>query len=164
MQFRVFSVAATGDLAAEEELNCFLRSHRVASVQKQLVVEAGTAYWCFCVEFLLGQSSAGGGPKSRSRVDYKEVLSEADFAVFARLRDARKQLATEEAIPVYAVCTNEQLAEMARTRPTTLGDLKKIEGFGDAKAEKYGAALLAASGEQSVTNSKNDDEAGGPSD
>ena len=45
---------------------------------------------------------------------------------------------------MYAVCTNEQLAEMAKARAATLADLKKIDGFGDAKAEKYGEAFLAA--------------------
>ena len=77
-------------------------------------------------------------------MDYKEILSADDFAVFVRLREARKQLAGKEAIPVYAVCTNEQLAEMAKARAATLADLKKIDGFGDAKAEKFGETFLAA--------------------
>ena len=158
MQFRVFSVAATGDLDAEEEFNCFLRSHRVVSVQKQLVVEDGTAYWCFCVEFLLGPKPTERGSKKRLRVDYKEVLSEEDFAVFARLRDARKDLAAEEAVPVYAVCTNEQLAEMARRRAATMGDLKNIDGFGDAKADKYGESLLAAMRDSSQPDGEKSDE------
>ena len=55
----------------------------------------------------LPESKGGGG---RPRVDYKEILSADEFAVFVRLREVRKQLAATEAIPVYAVCTNEQLA------------------------------------------------------
>lgn len=39
-------------------------------------------------------------------MDYKEILSEDDFAVFVRLRDARKELAGKEAIPV-TVCCND---------------------------------------------------------
>ena len=77
-------------------------------------------------------------------MDYKEILSADDFAVFVCLREARKQLAGKEAIPVYAVCTNEQLAEMAKGRAAMLTDLKKIEGFGEAKAEKFGETFLAA--------------------
>jgi hypothetical protein len=45
-------------------------------------------------------------------VDYKEVLNEADFAVFSRLRDLRKVIAEKEAVPAYAIFTNEQLAAM----------------------------------------------------
>ena len=144
MQFKLFSIPATGDAEAEEELNRFLRSHRAVSVQKELVQGGQTTNWCFCVEYLLNSplpERKGGG---RSRVDYKEILAADDFAVFVRLREARKELAGEEAIPVYAVSTNEQLAEMARSRAATLSDLKKIDGFGDAKAEKYGATFLTA--------------------
>jgi hypothetical protein len=32
MQFKLFSIPATGDVEAEEELNRFLRSHRAVSV------------------------------------------------------------------------------------------------------------------------------------
>jgi hypothetical protein len=45
-------------------------------------------------------------------VDYKEVMNEADFAVFSRLRDLRKVIAEKEAVPAYAIFTNEQLAAM----------------------------------------------------
>lgn len=143
MQLKLFSIAATGDAEAEEELNRFLRSHRAISVQKHLVASGPAAYWSFCVEYLV-TSGSGRQNGGRARVDYKEVLSEEDFAVFVRLRETRKSLAEREAIPVYAVCTNGQLAAMAQRRATTLGDLKGIDGFGDAKAEKYGAILLEA--------------------
>jgi len=143
MQFKLFSIPATGDYAAEEELNLFLRSHRAVSVQRELVQSGGGASWCFCIEYLLGprptSEQQGGG---RRRVDYKELLSEDDFSLFAQLRERRKQLAAKDVIPVYAVCTNEQLAEIAKARPTSLPELKKIEGLGEAKAEKYGQVLL----------------------
>jgi superfamily II DNA helicase RecQ len=147
MQFKLFSIPATGDAEAEEELNRFLRSHRAVSVQKELVQGGQTAYWCFCIEYLLGIIPEGKG-SGRQRVDYKEILSAEDFAIFVRLREARKELAGREAIPVYAVSTNEQLAEMAKSRAATLADLKKIDGFGDAKAEKYGETFLLAIGEE----------------
>jgi superfamily II DNA helicase RecQ len=144
VQFKLFSIPATGDADSEEELNRFLRSHRAVSVQKELVQGGPTAYWCFCVEYLLNSPLPEGKGGGRPRVDYKELLSADDFAVFARLREARKELAGKEAIPVYAVCTNEQLAEMAKGRAATLADLKKIDGLGEAKAEKFGETLLAA--------------------
>ena len=96
------------------------------------------------MEYLLNSPLPEGKGGGRPRVDYKEILSAEDFAVFVRLREARKQLAATEAIPVYAVCTNEQLAEMVKARAATLADLKKIDGFGDAKAEKFGEPFLAA--------------------
>jgi len=144
MQFRLFSIPASGSPEGEEELNRFLRSHRAVSVQRELVQIGTAASWCFCVEYLPGSQPAPEQPGGRRRIDYKEVLSEDDFSLFAQLRDVRKQLAAGEAIPVYAVCTNEHLAEIAKARPATLAELKKIEGFGEAKAEKYGESLLKA--------------------
>jgi len=143
VQFKILSIPATGDVYAEEELNRFLRSHRAVSVQRELVQSGTAAYWCFCIEHLPGSAGSDETGGRRRRVDYKEVLSEADFAVFARLRDVRKELAASEAVPVYAIATNEQLAEMARARSATAADLKKIDGFGEAKAEKYGETFLA---------------------
>lgn len=45
-------------------------------------------------------------------------------------------------MPVYTILTNAQLAAMARTVPQTKTELGKTEGFGSAKLERYGDALL----------------------
>ncbi|MBN2291350.1 MAG: HRDC domain-containing protein [Pirellulales bacterium] len=164
MQFKIIAISAIGDLDAEEELNRFLRSHRVISAKKELVQTSTTSYWCFCIEYIDGPPSGREKESSRRRVDYKEVLSESDFAVFVQLREVRKQLATDEAIPVYVVCTNEQLAEMARNRSESISNLKKINGFGEAKAEKYGSAFLKAIQESSKRQGDQQDAESGKSD
>ena len=143
MQFAFFSIPTDGDSAVTDELNHFLRSHRVVSVQKELTQRDTSPCWRLCVEYLdvsPGASSSSG--KRVSRVDYKEVLSEADFAVFARLRELRKELAAAEGIPVYGVCANEQLAEVAKRRPASLAELQEIDGLGEARLGKYGEAFL----------------------
>jgi superfamily II DNA helicase RecQ len=134
MQFGFFSIPTDGDSVITEELNRFLRSHRVVSVQKELTQRDTSPCWRLCVEYLdVSPNASGSQAKRGSRIDYKEVLSGEDFAVFARLRDIRKEMAAAEGLPVYAVCTNEQLAEMATRRPTSLTELKEIEGLGEAK-------------------------------
>ena len=87
-----------------------------------------------------GNQVAGSGKK---RVDYKEVLSPEDFAVFVRLREWRKKTAGIEAVPLYTVFTNEQIAEMAKERPRTLAGLGQIQGVGEARIKKYGTDVLA---------------------
>jgi len=74
------------------------------------------------------------------------VLSPDDFAVFARLRDLRKEIAKEEAVPVYTIFTNEQLATLVTARARSKADLEKVAGVGDARIEKYGERFLAALG------------------
>ena len=52
-------------------------------------------------------------------------------------------IAKDEAVPVYMVFTNEQLAQMVRRRPSK-ADLDKIAGVGEARIQKYGDAFWRA--------------------
>jgi hypothetical protein len=61
MQLKVFAVTAQGGEEAVEEMNKFLRSHRVLSIERRLV-EQGGAYWSFCVEYL-ERGGEGSGPR-----------------------------------------------------------------------------------------------------
>ena len=45
------------------------------------------------------------------KVDYKEILSEEDFIFYSKLRELRKELTNNEALPVYTFFTNEQLVK-----------------------------------------------------
>jgi superfamily II DNA helicase RecQ len=147
MQLKVFAIGAQGGDEAAEELNKFLRGQRVLAVERRLIEQPGGAYWTFCVEYLeRGGESGGSGAADRTRrgVDYKEVLNEADFVVFAKLRDLRKSVAEKEGVPAYSVFTNEQLAAMVTGRVDSQAALGKIDGVGSARLEKYGAAFVDA--------------------
>jgi superfamily II DNA helicase RecQ len=142
MPFEFIQIPANGQGSAKEELNRLLRGGRIATVKKEFVSNGDDSFWAFCIEFLDGSLSADksrGGPK----IDYKEVLDEAQFAVFARLRDLRKALSDKEAIPAYSIFTNEQLAAMVTGKVDSLAAMGTIPGVGAARLEKYGAAFLA---------------------
>ena len=62
--------------------------------------------------------------------------------MFVKLRELRKQIATAEAVPVYMVFTNGQLAEMVRMKAKTKAALEQIEGVGGARVDKYGPRIL----------------------
>jgi superfamily II DNA helicase RecQ len=152
MQLRFFSIPASGDPVGEEELNQFLRSHRVLAVQREFVAQGSGSYWSLVVEFLEGSPASGAGRSSGARPDYKQLLAPQDFAVFLRLRQWRKLAAEEEGVPVYTIFTNEQLAEMARLRPTTKDALGSIAGVGTARLERYGETVLGmVRGDQAST-------------
>lgn len=146
MQMAFFAIPARGDNGLQEDLNQFLRSHRVLTMHREFVAQGENSFWALAVEYLEGPAPSGPASiserGSKSRVDYKEVLSTDDFAIFAKLRDWRKTTAEQEGIPVYAVLTNEQLAAIATKRPTTAAQLREIEGIGEAKATKYGDGVL----------------------
>lgn len=146
MQLRFFQIQA-GDHLAGEELNKFLRSHRVLCIDRELTRRDSSPAWAVCVEYLegVGPSPSTGGPRrsEERKVDYKEMLSAADFGIFSSLRELRKSLAEAEGVPVYAVFTNDQLAKLAQTRPASKAALEKVEGVGVSKIEKYGERMLA---------------------
>ena len=151
MQLMMFSIPALRPGDAHEELNKFLRSHRILSMNRQLVGNDNAAFWAVSVEYLerTGDApTATGGQtmaeRMRGKVDYKEILSAEDFVVFARLREVRKAISEKEAVPPYAVMTNEQLAAVVTGKVDTMAGLGKIEGIGASRLEKYGAAILAA--------------------
>jgi hypothetical protein len=113
MGLRFFLVPVRDSENAERELNGFLATHKVLSIDRQLVDVGMNSFWAICVDYLT--SSAGESTLtsnlSRSRVDYKTILPPEEFEVFSRLRQLRKDLAQSEAVPVYALFTNEQLAQ-----------------------------------------------------
>ena len=136
MQVALFTVTP-GDSRALEELNRFLRSQRVLALER----ECHGGVWSFCVTYQFGILAEIGGTE---KVDYKAVLDGPTFALFSHLRTVRKALAEKESLPPYAVFTNAQLAEIARRRCALPGDLEKIDGIGQARVEKFGAAVLVA--------------------
>tara|TARA_Y100000588_G_scaffold43262_1_gene41161 strand:+ start:599 stop:1081 length:483 start_codon:yes stop_codon:yes gene_type:complete len=141
-KYRFFRIPACGDADLELELNTFLKKNSVVDVRQEFVSEGGREHWCFSVRAREG-ASVPGGRKGVSRVDYKDELEPNDFALFAKLRDLRKEVAKKEEIPAYAVFTNEQLAAMARAKPDSAADLRQVEGVGESRAGKYGEAFLA---------------------
>jgi len=129
MQLKFFTIPVHGNDASQEDLNRFLNAHRIVSVERSFVQDGANSAWALCVSF----EPAGAGrpqPGRRGKVDYREVLSEQDFAVFARLRTLRKALAEAEGVPAYALFTNEQLAAMVQRRPGSLAELGELAGAG----------------------------------
>jgi superfamily II DNA helicase RecQ len=104
------------------------------------VQDGPNSAWTVCVTTESGHAKTETPP--RNRVDYREVLSDEDFTVFATLRTLRKEIAEQEGVPPYALFTNEQLAEIVRRRAETATDLKQINGIGPSRIQKYGERFL----------------------
>ena len=140
-QYVSFFVSPFGEKSVTDELNAFVRSHRIVNVEKRLIDgERGTG-WVFLVEY--GTDGGKNTPNASSqRVDYREVLNVAEYALFDKLRTVRKDTAEKAGIPVYAVFTNEQLAAMVKKPPKTAKDLLAIAGVGEARVKQYGNAFL----------------------
>jgi ATP-dependent DNA helicase RecQ len=71
-----------------------------------------------------------------------ESLDPAAQPVFDALRALRTRLATEQQVPPYVVFNDATLRELATHRPGSTAELLGISGIGQAKADRYGEAVL----------------------
>jgi ATP-dependent DNA helicase RecQ len=61
-----------------------------------------------------------------------------DEALFQELRMLRKKLADHQGVPPFVIFSDRSLHEMCRCYPTTLSEMRRINGVGDVKLERYG--------------------------
>jgi len=140
MKCKFLKINALSPLEEEQLFNQFCLQHRCVTIEKHFVANGDASFWSICVSYLEGAEPT---VSKKARVDYKEVLSDEDFAVFAELRDLRKNIADVESVPVYTIFTNEQLAAMVENKVTQKSALQAIDGIGTAKITKYADAFLS---------------------
>ncbi|KPA08761.1 HRDC domain-containing protein [Candidatus Magnetomorum sp. HK-1] len=159
-QFKIFPIPINCPGEKENQLNQFLSSHKIISINREFINDNGKAYICFEVEYITDKQQAENTSKTtenkKSIIDYKEILSHDDFSLYLQLKAWRKSINDDTKIPLYAIFNNEQLAKICQLRPQTKESLKKIDGVGDGKIEKYADAVLKIVSNYSSTNKKID--------
>lgn len=137
MLYKIFTVRLiTGDT---KELNTFLKSHKILNVKEYFVDNGSDSFISFRVEYI---NKSEIEKSSKTKVDYKDILSKDDFILYSDLRDIRKGLAEENGLPVYSIFTNEQLANIVKVKPKTKEKLKSIPEVGESKIEKYSERII----------------------
>jgi ATP-dependent DNA helicase RecQ len=66
----------------------------------------------------------------------------ADGGLFDALRQWRGRTAKDQGVPAYVILHDRTLHELAARKPATLEELLAVAGIGEAKAARYGEALL----------------------
>lgn len=141
MQIKIFTIPINESNDFMVELNKFIASNKIVEVEQQFVANGERSFWSFCVRYIAINSSSNNTP--REKIDYKQVLSEVHFNVFSKLREIRRRLANDDAVPAYAVFTDEELSKIAILDIVTIQEVRKIEGIGVKKMEKYGEKLIS---------------------
>lgn len=75
---------------------------------------------------------SGGGHKSGT----------ADSALFAMLKDLRKEISRKQNLPPFVIFQDPSLEEMAIQYPINVEELKQISGVGAGKALKFGKPFI----------------------
>ncbi len=73
--------------------------------------------------------------KKKSDLEYNSAL-------FALLRQKRKELADQAGVPPYVIFSDRTLIEMAAYYPQSNASLLNIAGVGQVELNRYGAAFL----------------------
>lgn len=143
MQIKVFEIFSSSQSEDEERVNVFLRSHKILKIDKEFYHNDGIGCWTLFISYIENKESTltSAHHERKPKVDYKQILGEEEFKRYVRLREIRKQLAEEEAIPAYAVFTNEELSEIARLEYLSIQELIKLKGIGEKRVEKYGVKI-----------------------
>ncbi len=158
-QFMTFFISPFSEPSSHAELNNFLKSHRIINVEKRLIDgERGTG-WVFLVEYSDNEGAKTSYTMS-AKVDWRDVLTPSQFAIYDLLRKKRKEIGDKTKIPLYGILNNEQLALMAQNPPKNKDEFLKIKGINEAKYKQWGeiflktieTALLSAS---EIKNSEN---------
>lgn len=80
-------------------------------------------------------------PKSSSKKDNSEELTEQENLLMSRLRSLRKKLADEQSVPPYIVFADLSLKQMSKHQPQTPDAFSEISGVGNRKLTQYGEAF-----------------------
>ena len=86
----------------------------------------------------------------RRRVEKEDVpevhsvqkLDPQDADLFEALRSLRGELAREAQMPAFMVFSNATLTDMAKKKPRTMSEFRKVSGVGEIKANWYGKQFL----------------------
>ena len=80
----------------------------------------------------------------REKKDGKKKKDEIEYnhALFALLRQRRKEVADEAGVPPYVIFPDRTLVEMAAYYPQSVSSLLKISGVGQMKLRQYGEPFL----------------------
>lgn len=160
MALHFFCIPVFHPQPAQDELNQFLSTQRVVRVERQWLADGDGSCWAVCVETASGpgplpenlkavagrDNRGAGAPASTSgkvKLDYRDLLSPEDFAVYAQLRALRKEVADREGMPAYAVLNNDQLAALVQRRVGSAAAFGQVEGVGPARVERYAALFLS---------------------
>ncbi|WP_337099834.1 DNA helicase RecQ [Paenibacillus sp. YIM B09110] len=82
----------------------------------------------------------------RMRTTVRQTASADSFAaspLFDALKQWRKERASAEGVPPFMLFFDATLKEIAVAHPLSVDELLNVKGIGSAKADKYGAELLA---------------------
>lgn len=143
MKIKFFTIPLPAVNDYEKELNSFLSTNKIIEFEKKLVQTETQVYWSIFINYEEKNTNYKEEKyKKKEKIDYVKILPPEQSKRYEKIRKIRMEIAKDDAVSAFVIGTNEEIAEIAKFANPTLSDLKKINGFGDKKAEKYGNRIL----------------------
>jgi ATP-dependent DNA helicase RecQ len=70
------------------------------------------------------------------------LFQDYEVEIFDKLRDLRKEIATQNRIPPYVIFSDKTLKELSNNIPTNKEEMLNIHGIGEVKFKRYGEIFL----------------------
>ena len=137
MQIKLYTLPVFGSERIEEEMNRFLRGHRILQVERHFCPDSG-GYWAILIEYVDGDPIAEAPPANRrERKDFTEGLTEEEKMRFERYKAIRKELANQNSMPAYLIFTNEELALLAKMPELREDNTRQVKGIAPQRLRDY---------------------------
>lgn len=135
MQIKTFSIPVFGNATLEEEVNRFLRGHRILQVERHFCADNG-GYWAIFIEY--ADYAPDSAPASRKdKADATKDLNEEEKQRFDYFRKVRREIAMQKSIPAYMVFTDAELAILAKIPELRADTAKDIKGIATSRLNEY---------------------------
>ena len=140
MQIEIFTLPVYDNREQTEEMNNFLRGHKIIDIEKKFIDSGTSSFWTFMVRYVTGEAFKNEVKKSTK--DYKAELEPRVFVIYTELRKIRKIVAEEKNLPLYSLFSNAELSEIAKLDELTNENVIKIKGIGKNKMDNYGKRII----------------------
>lgn len=135
MQIKIYSIPAFGSNSVEEEVNRFLRSHRILQVERHFCSDNG-GYWAIFIEY--ADYAPDSAPANRKdKADATRDLNDKEKERFEYFRKIRREIAQQKSIPAYMVFTDAELAILAKVPELRADTAKDIKGIAPSRLNEY---------------------------
>lgn len=132
MQIKIFQLSSSNAKYSEDELNKFLRSHRILRVEHHFVER--DCSWALLVEYQDEQPDAVSPvAKRRNKKDVTEGMSDELRQRYEHLRKIRTQLSMQRSVPAYVIFTNDELVLLAHEPELNEDTVKRIRGIAPSR-------------------------------
>ena len=163
MQIKSFTIPVFGSEPIEEELNRFLRGHRILQLERHFCADNG-GYWAIMVEYVDGDPKTEAPPANRrERRDITEGLTDEEKQRFDHFKGIRKNLSEKLSIPAYLVFTNEELALLAKVPELSDETVRTLKGVAPQRLKDYVQYFYVVSDGEESRQSDNTDGLSGES-